>query len=112
MSVKKTILSISSLIVLFLFACGSFDTETNLTNYNSGNDMGPYWSSDGTRIAFISNRDGNNEIYVMDADGSNQTNLTNNDVYDDFPNWSPDGTKIAFASARDGNVEIYVMDIE
>ena len=36
---------ISSLMILFLFACDSFDTATNLTNYNSGNDMGPYWSS-------------------------------------------------------------------
>jgi Tol biopolymer transport system component len=64
------------------------------------------------KIAFMSSKEGNNEIYVMDADGSNQSNLTNNDGYDDFPNWSPDGTKIAFASARDGNVEIYVMDVE
>ena len=51
-------------------------------------------------------------VIVMDADGSNQINLTNNDVWDDFPNWSPDGTRIAFASARDGNSEIYVIDVE
>ena len=110
--IKTIFLLISSLMILSLLACGSFDTATNLTNYNSGNEMGPYWSSDGTRITFISDRDGNNEIYVMDADGSNQTNLTNNDVWDDFPNWSPDGTKIVFSSARDGNIEIYVMDVE
>ena len=48
----------------------------------------------------------------MDADGSNQTNITNNVWYYDFPDLSPDGTKIAFASARDANVEIYVMDVE
>ena len=111
---KTLFLFISSLMILLilLLTCGFFDTATNLTNYNSGNEMGPYWSSDGTRITFISDRDGNNEIYVMDADGSNQTNLTNNDVWDDFPNWSPDGTKIVFSSARDGNIEIYVMDVE
>ena len=110
--IKTIFLLISSLMILSLLACGSFDTATNVTNYNSGNEMGPYWSSDGTRITFISNRDGNNEIYVMDADGSNQTRLTNDLGQDNRPSWSPDGTKIAFASARDGNSEIYVIDVE
>ena len=99
-------------MVLSFLACGFFDTATNLTNYSGGNDMGPDWSSDGTRIAFISDRDGNNEIYVMDADGSNQTGLTNNLGKDNRPSWSPDGTRIAFASNRDEDIEIYVMDVE
>jgi hypothetical protein len=42
-----------------------------------------------TKIAFHSNRDGNAEIYVMNADGSEQTNLTNNPAHDMFPSWSP-----------------------
>ena len=46
----------------------------------------------------------------MDADGSNQTNLTNNSAHDGDPMWSPDGTKIAFSSDRDGNRDIYVMN--
>lgn len=62
------------------------------------------------KITFSSNRDGHYEIYVMDADGSNQTRLTNNSAEDAVPAWSPDGTKIAFASTRDGNYEIYLMD--
>lgn len=48
------------------------------------------------KIAFQSNRDGNFEIYVMNADGSNQTRLTNNSASDVYAAWSPDGTKIAF----------------
>jgi len=42
-----------------------------------------------TKIAFLSDRDGNNEIYVMNADGSEQTNLTNNPASDYSPSWSP-----------------------
>ena len=66
------------------------------------------------RIAFKSDRDGDSEIYVMDADGSNQVNLTNNSAADSIPSWSPDGSKIAFTSTRDGNCgplceEFYVM---
>lgn len=61
-------------------------------------------------IAFVSTRDGNDEIYVMAADGSNQTRLTDNAVVDKDPAWSPDGTQIAFLTNRDGNDEIYIMD--
>ncbi len=71
------------------------------------------------RIAFESDRDGhiiNNlfayEIYVMDANGGNQRNLTNNPTDDRNPSWSPDGKRIAFTSDRDGNSEIYVMDAD
>lgn len=64
------------------------------------------------KIAFESDRDGNSEIYVVNADGSGQTNLTNSPSQDTTPVWSPDGTKIAFTSDRDGNKEVYVMDAE
>ena len=46
----------------------------------------------------------------MNADGSNQTNLTNNPAFDYSPSWSPDGQKIAFFSERDGNVDVYIMN--
>ena len=89
-----------------------------LTN-NRHDDYSPSWSPDGKRIAFSSDRDGHvidgrptSEIYVMEADGGNSQNLTNNPGNDRDPSWSPDGKRIAFASERDGNfnVEIYVMD--
>ena len=64
------------------------------------------------RIAFTSDRDGNTEIYVMNADGSGQTRLADSDEggWSRSPAWSPDGKRIAFASDRDGGSEIYVMD--
>ena len=65
------------------------------------------------RIVFTSLRDGNAEIYVMDADGGNQENLTNHPADDRQPDWSPHGTKIAFASSRDGSPsQIHVMDAD
>src|SRR5437660_10328152 len=61
------------------------------------------------QIAFSTDRDGNPEIYVMNADGAGVRNLTNNPTCDFELAWSPDGTKIAFSSDRDGDAEIYVM---
>jgi len=75
-------------------------------------DEQPTWAGDSARIAFISSRDGNWEIYVMNADGTDQHNLTNHPADDWEPAWSPDGTQIAFVSVRDGNHEIYVMDAD
>ncbi len=63
-------------------------------------------------IAFRSIRDGNGEIYSMDADGGNQTNLSNNPAYDDHSTWSPDGSRIAFTTLRSGDYEVYAMDAD
>lgn len=61
-------------------------------------------------LVFETNRDGNREIYAMNADGSNLINLTNSPADDMQPMWSPDGTRIAFVSNRAGLQEIYVMN--
>jgi Tol biopolymer transport system component/erythromycin esterase-like protein len=72
----------------------------------------PTWSPDGGQIAFQTNRDGNNEIYLMAADGSAVRNLTRHAASDASPAWSPDGTTIAFVSDRDGNEEIYLVGVD
>ena len=86
--------------------------RVNLTDV--GINHYPSWSPDGTKIAFQRNINGDYEIYVMRADGSNQINLTNSPGYDMIPNWSPDGTKIVFTSYRNGreNAEIYIMNAD
>jgi len=65
-----------------------------------------------SRIAFVSNQDGNPEIYVMNEGGSDLTRLTNNPGFDGAPTWSPDGTRIAFASSRNDNADIYIMNAD
>ena len=71
----------------------------------------PARSPDGTRVAFVSLRDGNREIYVMDADGGDPVNLTRHDAYDSAPAWSPDGRRIVFESDRDGEVpQVFAMN--
>lgn len=94
-------------------------TPTRLTNNTLFDDV-PAWSPDGQRIAFASNVElgvpynpgDNREIFVMNADGSGLTRLTDNVEYDDLPDWSPDGAKIAFVSGRDGVHTFYVMNAD
>jgi len=63
-------------------------------------------------IAFTSDRDGTEQIYMMYADGSSPTRLTNGPANNRNAAWSPDGKRIAFASDCDGNFEIYVMNAD
>ena len=63
-------------------------------------------------LAFVSERDGNSEIYVMNVDGTGLLRLTNDAGRDTDPAWSPDGKRIAFASDRAGSSDIYVMNAD
>jgi Tol biopolymer transport system component len=89
--------------------------QVRLTN-NDAWDVAPTLWPDGSKIAFISNRDGPQCIYVMDADGSNQTRLfptpdsgSRDGVY--LPIFSPDG-KIIFRGTRNGTSGTYIMDAD
>ena len=83
----------------------------NLSNHPV-HDEDPDWSPDGTKIAFVSDRnDDADQIYVMDSDGRNQTRLTDGPRRKMNPDWSPDSQKIAF-TAHDGIPQIDVMDAD
>ena len=91
--------------------------RVNLTQGRHHVNHSPVVSPDGTKIAFVSNRDDNKEIYVMNADGKNLKNLTLHLDDDTRPTWSPDGRKIAFSSRQvAGEIQmlsdIFVMDVD
>jgi len=93
-----------------------------VTNPEQGDDSFPAWSWDGTKIAFNSTRDDpacsstgllcKNEIYVMNADGSDVRRITLNPADDYYPTWAPDGRRLAFVSERDGRSQIYTMNLD
>lgn len=71
-------------------------------------ETNPVASPDGRRVAFMSQRDGNWEVYVVNLDGEGLTRLTHNPGNDGLPTWSPDGQYIAFVSDRDGAWAVWV----
>jgi Tol biopolymer transport system component len=87
--------------------------ETNLTPDTPGSDQrGAVWSPDGARFAFTDTRfwsipDFNTEIFVRNADGTGEVQVTDHPSIDEEPSWSPDGTEIAFSSARGGSYDIW-----
>jgi Tol biopolymer transport system component len=99
--------------------------QTNLTNTPDTNEGQPAWSPDGTKIAFTGpgefNEDGSGglgDIYVMDADGTNRTNLTDTPNFLDYrPSWAPSGAQLTFVREVPGRViseqqDIFVMDAD
>ncbi|HET9477506.1 MAG TPA: LuxR C-terminal-related transcriptional regulator, partial [Dehalococcoidia bacterium] len=87
---------------LYLMSSGGSD-QTNLSDHPAADFSGapvghlpPLWSPDGRRIAFLSDRDGNTELYVADADGSRLVRLTRTEAGESRPEWSPDGESVIF----------------
>ncbi len=85
-------------------------TPLAVTRNTLSHEEWPAWSPDGKRFAFTSTRDGNQELYVMSADGGEWTRLTSHPAIDAHPAWSPDGNSIAFATDRWGDLELALID--
>ena len=101
-----------------IFTMAADGTDVRQLTDDPGVDLFPVYSPDGSRIAFTSDRAGTVDIWVMDADGSNPTRVTEfeNDSLDDYhPTWSPDGSKIAFVRGQvppGGNGKLWVIDAD
>ena len=68
--------------------------------------------SNGHRLAFHSNRDGNYNIYTVNGNGTDLRRVTSDRVLDQWPDWSPNGKQIAFLSLRDGYPSVFLMSAE
>jgi Tol biopolymer transport system component len=84
---------------------------TNLTAALGGDHSGR-WAPDGETIAFVSDRHGSSQLYLMDADGSGQTQLSKQESSVEQPSWAPDGSALLFASERDGSWELFSISVE
>jgi Tol biopolymer transport system component len=83
---------------------------TRDTSYRNSN---PRFSPDGKRIAYHVTRVGTPaDIYVMNADGTNQTQLTTSPGFDERPSWFPDSEQIAFLSTRNGHDEMWALSLK
>lgn len=100
-----------------IYVCNdNLSAKRNLTKKSGYSDDQPRWSPDGTRIVFRRRMDRaklhhSNEIFMLNADGTDLQRLTNNDADDREPCWSPDGKHIAFSSEISGTDQIYVMEL-
>jgi Tol biopolymer transport system component len=94
-----------------LYLTDSLYEKTGITQLTGDpSDTNPEASPDGKKVAFMSHRDGNWEIYMIDLDSGTVERLTNNGASDGLPIWSPDGRTIAFASDQSGEWAVWAMN--
>jgi TolB protein len=90
---------------------GIVQVATHVTDDNDY-DGGPSLSADGTKVAWESNVDGNPEVYVANADGTNPVNVSRDGAEDWDPSLNSDGSKVAWRSNRDGDWDVYVANTD
>lgn len=89
------------------------DRVIQLTETDSLDHLEPAWSPDGSQIVYRVDDGMGEDLYLVDADGSNPRNLTRSGFGRNWqPEWLPDGSGIVFASDRDGDFDLYVIDLE
>jgi WD40-like Beta Propeller Repeat len=94
-----------------LYSANADGSALRRLTWTSQTEQAPAWAPDGTRIAYESSLGGRYHVWVMNSDGSGQTQLTSSGD-DEDPAWSADGTQIAFGSTRTGNWTLWVMNAD
>jgi TolB protein len=78
----------------------------------SSSDQTGCWSPDNRRLSFVSDRDGNPELYTLDALGRGAVRLTHTPATERAAVWSPDGRRLAYTAEDETHTEIYVMNAD
>lgn len=102
---------ISGLFLFLIQLSGLGQSEERVLTQSKGDDRHPWWSPDGQRLVFESNRDGDWELFIIDKDGNHEEQLTTNSFEDRNPGWHPNGTQIIFESNRQGRFGLYLLDL-
>ncbi|MBN1271484.1 MAG: PD40 domain-containing protein [Candidatus Aminicenantes bacterium] len=102
--------SLDGNVDIFVYDIHKQDDKKNPIKLSDIRNAYPSFSPDGKKIVFHSNRYGNNDIFLINTDGTEIQRLTESPAEDRTPSWSPDGSKIAFVSTRSGNYDVFVMN--
>ena len=100
-----------------LYSAAADGSDAKRLTWSSAVEQSPAWSPDGARIAYSSDASGRSRIYVMNADGSGQTQVTPpsaSTLDDREPSWSPDGSRLTFTSSRPSNASlaIWIVNVD
>lgn len=99
-------------IDLYIMLADGSEVPQRLPASSDAPDFSPAWSPEGRRIAFVSWRDGNQDIYIFDLNTGETINLTNTpNRHEDYPAWSPDGTVLAYSAVENGIETIFTHEL-